>query len=98
MGATFMPSIGNYAYILTCQLRVATIRKTVAPLRFAHALRHLGDAHAHARQAPRARACYLEALSVYRDHSDTDPLDRANAIRSLAALDDVTGAAAEAEP
>ncbi len=79
-GATFMPSIGNYAYILTCQLRVATIRKTVAPLRFAHALRHLGDAHAHAGQA------------------DTDPLDRANAIRSLAALDDVTGAAAEAEP
>jgi hypothetical protein len=92
-----MPSIGNYAYILTCQLRVATVRKAGDPIGFAHALRHLGDAHAHAGHASRARACYLEALSIYRGHSGTDRLGLANAIRGLAALDDVTGVTGEAE-
>jgi tetratricopeptide (TPR) repeat protein len=92
-----MASIGNYAYILTCKLRVATHRKAVDPLGFAHALRHLGDAHAHAGQAARARTCYLEALSIYRSQPDRRPLDLANAIRSLAALGDETGATEEAE-
>jgi len=92
-----MASIGNYAYILTCKLRVAALRKTVDPLGFAHALRHLGDAHAYAGQTSRARACYLEALSTYRSQRDRRPLDLANAIRSLAALDDETDATEEAE-
>ena len=53
-----MATIGNYAYIVTCKLRVAALRKTRDPLRCAHALRHLGDAHGYAGPSSDARACY----------------------------------------
>jgi tetratricopeptide (TPR) repeat protein len=52
----------------------------------AHAVRHLGDVHREARRADRAAPCYHEALSIYRGDPQTNPLDLANAIRSLALL------------
>jgi len=39
-----------------------------------------------------AEPCYLEALSIYRRHERTRPLDLANAIRSFAVLKDEVGA------
>ena len=92
-----MASIGNYAYVLKYKLAVANLRKVNEPLRLAHAVRHLGDAYYYARQAARAEPCYVEALSIYRGHEHTRPLDLANAIRSFAVLKDEVGAAEEGQ-
>ena len=93
-----MASIGNYAYILKCKIAVASLRRVDDPLRIAHAVRHLGDAYYYAKQAARAEPCYVEALSIYRGHKQTRPLDLANAIRSFAVLKDYVGADEEAKP
>ena len=92
-----MASIGNYAYLLKCKLAVASLRKVDDPLRLAHAVRHLGDAYYYARRPAQAEPCYIEALSIYRRHEHTQPLDLANAIRSFAVLKDEIGAAEEAQ-
>ena len=92
-----MASIGNYAYILRYKLAVASLRKVDDPLRLAHAVRHLGDAYCYARRAALAKPCYVEALSIYRGHEHTRPLDLANAIRSFAVLKDDGGAEQEAQ-
>ena len=92
-----MASIGNYAYVLKCKLAVAGLRRVDAPLRLAHAVRHLGDAYYYAGRALPAEPCYVEALSIYRSHEDRCPLDLANAIRSFAVLKDEVGEAEEAE-
>jgi len=92
-----MATIGNYAYVLKCKIAVAGLRKVDDPLRFAHAVRHLGDAYYYAGRASRAEPCYVEALSIYRRHEDRRPLDLANSIRSFAVLKDEVGATAEAE-
>ena len=93
-----MASIGNYAYIIKCKLAVASLRKVDEPLRLAHAVRHLGDAYYYARRAAQAEPCYVEALSTYRSHKQTRPLDLANAIRSFAVLKDHVGADEESKP
>jgi tetratricopeptide (TPR) repeat protein len=92
-----MASIGTYAYVLRCKLAVASLRKVDDPLRLAHAVRHLGDANCYARRTAQAEPCYVEALSIYRGHEQTGPLDLANAIRSFAVLKDEVGAAEEAK-
>jgi tetratricopeptide (TPR) repeat protein len=92
-----MASIGNHGYILKCKLAVASARKVDDPLRLAHAVRHLGDAYYYARRARQAEACYVEALSIYRGHERTRPLDLANAIRSFAVLKDEIDAAKESQ-
>ena len=92
-----MASIGNFAYVIKCKLGVAKSRRVDEPLRFAHAVRHLGDAYYYAGRASLADSCYVEALSIYRSHEDRRPLDLANAIRSFAALKDEVGAAQEAQ-
>ncbi len=66
------------------------------PLRLAHTLRHLGDVHCEAGRADLAEPCYVEALTLYRSHEHTLPLDLANAIRGLAALNDDDGKNQEA--
>ena len=83
-----MASIGNYAYIFKCKLTVASLRKVDDSLRLAHAVRHLGDAYYYARRLAKAEPSYVEALSIYRSHEHTPPLDLANAIRSFAVLKD----------
>jgi tetratricopeptide (TPR) repeat protein len=92
-----MASIGNYAYIVKCKLAVAKSRKADDPLRFAHAVRHLGDAYYYAGRSAQADSCYSEALSIYRGDEQRRPLDFANAIRSFAVLKDYVGAAGQAK-
>ena len=49
-------------------------------------VRHLGDVHRLNGHPDLARPCYDEALALYRAYPDADPLDVANAIRSMAVL------------
>ena len=81
-----MASIGNHANVLRYKLAVASLRKVDDPLKLAHSVRHLGDAYHYAGRAALAEPCYVEALSIYRSHEKTTPLDLANAIRSFAVL------------
>src|SRR5262249_5595329 len=67
------------------------------PLKLAHAVRHLGDAYYYAGERSLAGPCYLEALSIYRGHENSRPLDLANAVRSLAVLRDEAGAEQESQ-
>lgn len=76
---------------------VARLRKVDDASRLAHAVRHLGDAYYYARRAAQAEPCYVEALSIYRGHEHTQPLDLANAIRSFAVLEDHVGATEQAK-
>jgi arsenite methyltransferase len=66
------------------------------PLRYAHALRHLGDVAFERGDRDRAARAYAEALAVYRVRSDAPPLDLANAIRSCAILKQSLGHNGEA--
>ncbi|HEV7505452.1 MAG TPA: tetratricopeptide repeat protein [Thermoanaerobaculia bacterium] len=75
---------------------VALFRGVDEPQRLAHTVRHLGDVHYEAGRAALAELCFHEALSIYRGHPKTDPLDLANAIRSLAVLKGDTGETEEA--
>jgi hypothetical protein len=63
----------------------------------AHTVRHVGDIHQDAGHAELAEPCYVEALAIYRNHEQTDPLDLANAIRPLAVLRDDAGELQEAK-
>ena len=92
-----MASIGNYAYILKCKLAVISLRRVGDPLKLAHAVRHLGDAYNYGRLAALAEPCFVEALSIYRSHEHTQPLDLANAVRSFAVMKDYVGADEEAK-
>jgi tetratricopeptide (TPR) repeat protein len=65
----------------------ATIYRSLPdPLRVAHAIRHVGDILRSQGCLDRARPCYEEALTIYREHSETSLLDLANAIRGFALL------------
>src|SRR5256712_6124563 len=92
MPRIMMASIGNWAYVLKSKLAVASARRGDDPLKLAHRVRHLGDAYYYAGRWTLAEPCYLEALSIYRRHERTRPLDLANAIRSFAVLKDEDGA------
>ena len=92
-----MASIGNWAYVLTSKLAVARARRGADPLTLAHRVRHLGDAYYYAGRWALAEPCYVEALSIYRRHERTRPLDLANAIRSFAVLKDEVGAADQSQ-
>ena len=86
-----MATIGNWAYVLKSKLAVASARRGEDPLKLAHRVRHLGDAYYYAGRWALAERCYVEALSIYRRHERTRPLDLANAIRSFAVLKDEVG-------
>ncbi len=93
-----MASIGNWAYVVSCKLAVARARRGHDRLKLAHRVRHLGDAYHYAGRAALAEDCYVEALSIYRLHTEPRSLDLANAIRSFAVLRHETGALEAAEP
>ena len=67
------------------------LRAHGSPSRLAHTLRHLGDVYRETRHTDRARACYDEALALYRSYPEAAPLDLANAIRSVAVLQQASG-------
>ena len=92
-----MATIGNWAYVLRWKLAVAFARRGDDTLRLAHSVRHLGDAYNYARRAALAEPCYVEALSIYRHHKNTRPLDLANALRGFAVLKHEVGVADEAQ-
>jgi tetratricopeptide (TPR) repeat protein len=92
-----MARIGSWAYMLTSKLGVASARTGDDPLRLAHRVRHLGDAYYYSGRPASAEACYLEALSIYRGHERTRPLDLANAVRSFAVLKHEVGTAEQAK-
>lgn len=72
---------------LACYVEaVAAARECDDPLQLAHAVRHLGDVHRHAGRREDARACYEEALTLYRDADAPPTLDVANAVRPMAIL------------
>ena len=92
-----MASIGNWAYVLKSKLGVANARRGEDALKLAHRVRHLGDAYYYAGRWALAEPCYVEALSIYRRHERTRPLDLANAIRSFAVLKDEVGATEQSQ-
>lgn len=92
-----MTPVGNWAYVLRCRLAVAIARKGSDPLLLAHRVRHLGDAYYYPRRLALAEPCFVEALSIYRRHEHTPPLDLANAIRSVAVLKQELGAAEDGQ-
>ncbi len=75
---------------------VAILRNYGDTLTLAHTVRHLGDVYVELRRPDLARHCYDEALRLYRTHPEAAPLDRANAIRSMALLQHQTAEHAEA--
>jgi tetratricopeptide (TPR) repeat protein len=91
-----MPDAGSYVSVLKYKVAVAVARRHQEPLVLAHRVRHLGDAYRRMGWAAWADRCYVEALSIYRQHSQTKPLDLANAIRGFALLKQEVGARDEA--
>jgi tetratricopeptide (TPR) repeat protein len=75
---------------------VAILRGGNEPSRLAHTIRHLGDVYYSQGLRDAAEPCYREALELYRANDLTHPLDLANAIRSMAMLQDDAGNTEEA--
>lgn len=75
---------------------VAICRKTADPERLAWTLRHQGDVLMELGNVHEATGVYAEAQAFYNAAGTSDPLDRANAIRSFAvhaeAIGDLTHA------
>lgn len=68
----------------------ALSREQGQPLLRAHALRHLSDLDRSVGRAEMALASADQALALYQAQADSDPLDRANALRLAAmALEDL---------
>src|SRR3954463_1589355 len=65
-------------------------------LALAHTVRHVGDIQTELGDLTQAEASFTEALSIYRSHPDTKPLDHANAVRGYALLKQVAGDKANA--
>ena len=76
---------------------VDILRSGTDQLRFAHTIRHVGDILRGDGSVEEARPCYEEALRIYRNHSETSPLDLANAIRGFALLKGAVGEAEESK-
>jgi ankyrin repeat protein len=80
--------LGRRTQALPFYEEAVTICRDIAePLLLAHTLRHLGDLHHDDARDDLAEPLYAEALALYRA-SDAPPLDLANALRSLALIDD----------
>ncbi|HET9283644.1 MAG TPA: tetratricopeptide repeat protein [Candidatus Angelobacter sp.] len=76
--------------------RLADHRTADAPLKLAHTIRHIGDIHRHEGRTEPAESCYQEALAIYRAHTETQPLDLANALRGFALLKEALGESQQA--
>jgi len=86
---------GSYGSVLKYKLAAAFARAGSDRLVLAHRVRHLGDAYRRQGRSELAESCYIEALSIYRQHQATKPLDLANALRGFALLKESLGAREE---
>ena len=77
---------------------VALFREVGDPLTLTHTVRHLGDVYCESGELALAEPCYIEALALYRAHSNPPPLHLANAIAAMARLQERKGARAVAHP
>lgn len=75
---------------------VDILRSGADRLRSAHTIRHLADILREEGSLELARPLYEEALEIYREQKDTQPLDMANAIRGFALLRGLAGESDEA--
>jgi tetratricopeptide (TPR) repeat protein len=91
-----MTNAGSFGTVVRYTLAVAFVRIRNDPLVLAHRVRHLGDAYRRLGRATLAEPCYVEALSIYRQHKQANPLDLANAVRGFAVLKQEMGAVTEA--
>ena len=87
-----MATAGSYGSVLRYLVAVALARPRSDRLVLAHRVRHLGDAYRRLGWVALAESCYLEALSIYRQHQSTKPLDLANTLRGFALLKEHTHA------
>jgi tetratricopeptide (TPR) repeat protein len=92
-----MNVVGSWVCVMWRKLGVASARRGKDRLKYAHRLRHLGDAYWSAGQTERAERHFVEALSIYRGRPDARPLDVANALRGFALAKHGLGEAAEAQ-
>jgi tetratricopeptide (TPR) repeat protein len=92
-----MPSSEQLADVHKRELAVAALRGVDDGPRLAHAIRHLADAYRRAGRVEPAEKCYDEAISIYRAHPESRPLDVANALRGFAVLKSDAGEADAAE-
>ena len=76
---------------------VALYRTLDRPLVLAHTVRHVADILRGQEKYLMAANLYEESLQIYRNHSQTYPLDLANAIRGYAILKGDTGHTQEAK-
>jgi tetratricopeptide (TPR) repeat protein len=77
----------NNAQALQRYREAASIYRSLPDqLRFAHTIRHVADILRNEGSIEQARPCYEVALRIYREHTETSPLDLANAIRGFALL------------
>src|SRR5689334_8321700 len=90
-----LDSLSRWWRIRRLTRAVAASRRTDAPTRLAHVIRHLADAYRDADRIAAAELCYREALTLYRNDPSTRSLDLANALRGLAVLHDTIGNAEE---
>jgi tetratricopeptide (TPR) repeat protein len=76
---------GNFDLALASYEEAAAIcRSEGQALRLAHTLRHVGDILAQQGNVVAAHERCQDALQIYREHGGGQPLDVANAIRSVA--------------
>lgn len=67
-------------------------RERNQPLMLAHTIRHVADIlRENGDLTPAAASDYEEALRIYRDHPETEPLDLANTLRGYALFKSATG-------
>ncbi len=71
-------------------------RRLDNPLKTAHTVRHAADILREQKKTDLAEPLYSEALSIYRSHHETPPLDLGNAIRGFALLKEEAGDRAQA--
>lgn len=77
---------------LRLYLEASTLYRTAkAWLKLAHTVRHIADICQDQGLLKIAEPAYQEAMEIYRAHTDTPPLDLANALRGFALLKETLG-------
>lgn len=76
--------LGAYDAAIDLQKRALQLQRTIGPDGLPHVVRHLADIMEDAGRYDDASPYYVEMEMLYRNNSTIPPLEKANAIRSLA--------------